>query len=298
MKKKLFFGFLALTTAGILTTSCSESEEEKTNNPITNPNNPSNPSNPNNPDNNRTFVHKVLIEDVTGTWCQWCPRVTYAIEKVLEHQTLGDKIIPVAIHSGDVMQINAGSRLDDFFQVDGYPFALINRSAKWSSPQNNKLAEVYNAINQAGSPVGISINSQLTNTGGTITANFKFNQGYENLKYHMFIIENGVVLSSSPQKNSTTFYGGSGNANSPSQHPDFVHNDVLRAVAGTTTGNELGTVTAGQEISKQGSVTYNLYQSDLSKVEVVVFVTDNSGKAVYNVQKAHANQNLTYQYIN
>ena len=37
--------------------------------------------------------------------------------------------------------------------------------------------------------------------------------------------------------------------------------------------------------------------NDLSKVEVVVFVTDNSGK-VLNVQKAKANETVDYQMMN
>lgn len=304
MKKRLLLGALLIASIGFTATSCSsDSEDTGTNTPITgDPGNGGGNNNGGDGNGGNTttmYQHKVLIEDVTGTWCQWCPRVTYAIEKVLEHQTLGNKIVPVAIHYGDAMQISAGQTLDSFFDVDGYPFALIDREAKWDSPQNNNLAQVYNKINQQGSPIGIKISSNLNTTGGTVTANFKFSQGYENLKYHIFVIENNVVLASSPQKNSTTFYGGNGDPQAPSTHPEFIHNDVLRAVSGTVTGNTLGTVTAGQELTKENqSVNYTLYNNDLSKVEIVVFVTDNTGKKVLNVQKAHANETLDYQILN
>ncbi|RRJ93173.1 hypothetical protein EG240_01500 [Paenimyroides tangerinum] len=287
MKKRILIGAFLAITLGFTSVSCSsdDSKESKT-------------VEPGNGNTSVKYQHKVLIEDVTGTWCQWCPRVTYSIEKALEHETLGNKIIPVAIHFGDQMQIPAGGTLDSFFDVQGYPFALISRSEEWRSPQNNNLAQVYNTIQKNGSTVGIKITSELTNTGGSVSASFKFSEGFSDLKYSIYVIENEVVLSSSPQKNSTTYYGGNGNPQAPSSHPEFIHNDVLRAVYGTATGNSLGNATAGQEISKSGqNVSYTLYNKDLSKVEVVVFVTDSTGK-VLNVQKAHANETVEYQILN
>jgi len=286
MKKRLLLGAFLAISLSFSTTSCSndDSKEDKT------------------VDGNSSakFQHKVLIEDATGTWCQYCPRVTYAIEKAKENATHGNKVVAVAIHSSpysqypDPMQIPAGVVIDNLFYnsygLTGYPFGLINRTAKWSGPENNNLAQVFNSLNLQGSPVGIKISSNLTNTGGTITANFKFAQEYENLKYTIYVIENGVVTPQSPQSNSTGFYGGQG--------ANFVHNDVLRAVSGTATGNTLGSVTANQEVSKTGqNVSYTLFNNDLTKVEVVVFVSDASGK-VLNVQSAHANETVDYQTLN
>lgn len=285
MKKKLLFGAFLALTLGFSSTSCSsdDSKETKTDEPT----------------NSTTYQHKVLIEDATGTWCQFCPRVTYAIQKAKENQNQGDKVIAVAIHKGvsqypDPMQIPAGVTLDNTFSqsygLTGYPFGLINRTEKWKSPENNNLAQVFNSINQKGSPVGIKISSNLNNTGGTISASFKFSKGYENLKYTIYVIENNVTTPQSPQSNSTGYYDGQG--------ANFVHNDVLRAVSGTATGNTLGNVTANQEITKgDQTVSYSLFNNDLEKVEVVVFVSDASGK-VLNVQSAHANTTVDYQLLN
>jgi hypothetical protein len=41
------------------------------------------------------FVQKVLIEDYTGTWCGYCPRVLNALDMVHAET---DDVIPVAIH--------------------------------------------------------------------------------------------------------------------------------------------------------------------------------------------------------
>ena len=302
MKKNALIALFAFAIAGFSLTSCSDSDDAPvTQDPIENPNPDPNPDpNPNpNPVTTR-YQHKVLIEDVTGTWCQYCPRVSYAIQQVKANEVHGDKVVPVAIHYSpyvqypDPMQISAGPILDELFSnsygLTGYPFGLINRTNKWTSPENNNLAQVFNAINQQGSSVGIKISSNLTTTGGTITADFNFSEGYQNLKYTIYVLEHNVITPDSPQSNSTGYFNGEG--------ANFVHNDVLRAVSGTVTGNTLGTVTAGQSITKDNqTVEYTLFNNDLSKVEVVVFVTDASGK-VLNVQVAPANTAIEYQMLN
>lgn len=301
MKKRILFGAFLAFTLSFSTISCSSDDSKEDKTVVVNPDDPNNPGNGGNNGNTSTkYQHKVLIEDATGTWCQYCPRVTYAIEKAKENATHGNKVVAVAIHHSsyqqypDPMQIEAANTLVSMFSskhgLTGFPFGLINRSNKWSVPENNNLAQVFNTLNQNGSSVGIKISSNLTNTGGTITADFKFSQGYEDLKYTIYVIENGIVTPQSPQSNSTGFYGGQG--------ANFVHNDVLRAVSGTATGNTLGTVTANQEVSKSGqNVSYTLFNNDLTKVEVVVFVSDASGK-VLNVQSAHANETVEYQILN
>lgn len=290
MKKRILFGAFLAFTLSFSTISCSSDDSKENKTVVVNPDDPNNPGD----DDTKTtkYQHKVLIEDHTGAWCGWCPRVSYSIEKVREHATLGDYIIPVAIHNGDVMQIPASASIRSLSSVNSYPTAIINRGNKWTTPENNNLAQVYNAIDKNGSNVGIKISSNLTNTGGTISTSFKFSKSYENLKYSIFVLENGIIKTDDPQENYTNFYDG------VDVIPNFVHNDVLIAISGTATGNTLGNVSANQEVSKgDQSVTYTLSNNNLEKVEVVVFITDNSGK-VLNVQKAHANETVEYQILN
>lgn len=237
------------------------------------------------------FVHKTLIEDMTGTWCQFCPNMTYAIERVKQNQQVGNQVIAVAVHRGvasypDPMQISASTSLYNLYVqkgLTGFPFGLINRTTKW----NQNPTAVVNSVKKDGVPIGIKIESNLTNTGGTVNASFKFGSGYEGLKYSIFVVENGVVTPQSPQQNSTNYYNGQG--------ANFVHNDVLRGVSGNALGNNLENVTSGQEVVKANqNVSYTLFNNDLSKVEVIVFVTDKDGN-VLNAQIAHANQTKDYE---
>ena len=48
----------------------------------------------------KNYTKRVLVEDYTGAWCGYCPRVAYKLEKAEE---LNPKVIGVGIHNGDAM---------------------------------------------------------------------------------------------------------------------------------------------------------------------------------------------------
>ena len=94
-----------------------------------------------------------MVEDYTGTWCGWCPRVSYAIE-LLEKET-NDAVI-VAAHQGDPMQFSQISALMSAFNVNSFPTAIINREQKWTSPQPNNVAQVTAKLAQT-AYIGLSL---------------------------------------------------------------------------------------------------------------------------------------------
>lgn len=67
--------------------------------------------------------HRPVMEEYTGTWCGWCPRGWFALEKLNEE--FGDDFIGIAYHSDDPMAID----MTDPVYVDGYPMATIDRGA-------------------------------------------------------------------------------------------------------------------------------------------------------------------------
>ena len=68
-----------------------------------------------------------VIEEYTGTWCGYCPAGIVGMEKA--ENTFGDKAVLMAVHKGDVMEI------DDYDDVDtptgGYPGAALNRETSF-----------------------------------------------------------------------------------------------------------------------------------------------------------------------
>lgn len=205
------------------------------------------------------FQHRVLIEDFTGAWCGWCPRVTFSIEEL--EKTNGDKIVPVALHNGDKFAFSPHERtlstaLWEKFGIPsnqrGYPFAVLNRSAEWEAASGNsmKTAQAL-ALAKTDSEVGIKISSNLTETSGKINVSFKFTEGVPtDLKYVVYVLQDGVVLK---QSNYTTNFGGKGNIT------DFVHNAIAKGINGDVMGTAIpaGKVVAGQEYSPEEiNVTY------------------------------------------
>ena len=66
-------------------------------------------------------VHRVLVEEYTGTWCGWCTRGLVAMEKLAE--AYGDDFIGVAYHNSDPMEI-----MTEYpSPVQGFPSAFVER---------------------------------------------------------------------------------------------------------------------------------------------------------------------------
>lgn len=68
-----------------------------------------------------TAQKNVLIEEATGTWCQYCPSGIYYIDSLV---TMYDNVIAVAIHTNDVMAVEEYFTASDFTQA---PEANIGR---------------------------------------------------------------------------------------------------------------------------------------------------------------------------
>ena len=74
------------------------------------------------------FDRRILIEDFTGAWCGYCPRMTNAIEAA---KTTSNNILVMAIHNGDIMATTYEAALRQKYGITGFPSALINRTGIW-----------------------------------------------------------------------------------------------------------------------------------------------------------------------
>ncbi len=221
-----------------------------------------------------SFAKKAVIEDYTGTWCGWCPRVAYAIEQV-EAQT--DKVFAVAAHIGDNMENTYSTSLNSSFAVTSYPTAYVNRSAKWIYPEPSNVSQATNQA-QGTATNGLSINSMLQGNTLNVIIGSGFAQVNNDVKMVVFVLEDGIVAS---QSNYTSYFGG---ANPVS---NFEHNHVLRHAA----TDVLGDVTDGSVGVHQTIFNISLPSSIANKdnIGVLVMLVDGTGKVVYNAQYAHVN---------
>jgi len=65
-----------------------------------------------------------LLEEYTGTWCQWCPRGYVALEKMAE--LYPEDFVALSYHNRDLMEFTRQYPSD----VQGFPSAFMDRSAQ------------------------------------------------------------------------------------------------------------------------------------------------------------------------
>ena len=226
------------------------------------------------------FNKRVLIEDFTGTWCGWCPRVSYGIEQV--NSQTSDAVV-VALHKSgsDPYIVNTAP-----YNVSGYPTANLNRTTLWNYPEPENVSQVVGLTNGVNPRLGLALSPTLNGNTLDIEVNVKFGFNFTNTKLVVYVLESGLIY---PQTNYTSYYGGG------STLPNFVHNHVLRSVLTNINGDAItGSTNSGDTYTKNFSVQLPSNISNSSNVSIVAFVVDASGKAL-NVRMAHFNDAQTYE---
>jgi len=231
------------------------------------------------------FVKRLLVEDYTGTWCGYCPRVAFAIEQL---HAQSENVVAVAIHRPSSNISSAvydpynydTTELEDLINVPGYPKGMLNRTIQWGFPEPDNIAQAV-ALTQGENPkLGLALQPVITGSSISLTVKTQFSKNFSNLKLVVYVLENGLVYA---QHNYTDYY------NSVDVIQNYVHNHVLRGCL---------TPLLGESINNNDSVLNGIYTktfnatlpanvTNINNVEFVAFIVDATGKAI-NVRKAAA----------
>lgn len=243
-----------------------------------------------NPSTIINFNKRVLVEDFTGAWCGYCPRVAYAIDQ-LNAQTAD--AVPVAIHRGnasganvDPFNFSGAVPLESQIGLSGYPTAQLNRTTRWTYPEPSNVQQALNLTTGTNPRLGLAMSSTTAGNNVALTVKVKFGDDFSNMKLVVYVLEDNLIYN---QTNYTTYYGGG------SIIYNFVHNNVLRAVLTNSILGEsiTGTTTSGSEYVKDFAYTIPAaYQSN--KLHFVAFVINSSNTTV-NVRDAAINVVQTYE---
>lgn len=232
-----------------------------------------------------SYVHRVLVEEYSGTWCGNCPQILYGVD-LLKQETTKAIVVGIHLFGGDPFISNAGNTLANKRSVNGVPTGRINRTADWTTPQYNYVKQVTNMLENA-SPVGIAINSSVTS--GTLHATVKVSYGGAvgaGTKLSVFIVEDNLVYS---QRNYySNLYGGAGVIN------NFKYDGVLRDIITSVDGDAIAN--SGSDITRNFSINVPSNVSNVSKTKLVAFITDANGKAI-NVVEAPIGANKDYEKL-
>jgi hypothetical protein len=232
------------------------------------------------------FNKRVLIEDFTGTWCQFCPRVSYAIEQV-KAQT--SDVVVTAIHRGsDPYNFTGATALENQIGLTGYPTAMLNRNTEWNYPEtsNASINQAVNLTSGVNPKLGVAMETTTSGNTSTVNVKVKFGKSFSNLKLVVYALEDNLIYN---QTNSTSYYGGA------NPIVGFEHDHVLRAVLSSSILGETitGSTNLNDEFSK--SFTYTIPGNvNASNVRFVAFVIDSSNKAL-NARQAGPNENQSFE---
>lgn len=232
------------------------------------------------------FNKRVLIEDFTGTWCGYCPRVAYAIDQV---NTQTSDAVVTAIHRGnDPYNFTGAGALENQIGLSGYPTAMLNRNTEWNYPETstNSINQAVNLTSGINPKIGVAMTTSTSGNTSNVQVKVKFGTNFSNLKLVVYAVEDNLIYN---QTNYTSYYGGG------SVISNFEHDHVLRAVLSSSILGEsiTGSTNLNDEFSK--TFTYTIPSNvNASNVRFVAFVIDSSNKAL-NSREAGANDNQSFE---
>ncbi len=180
---------------------------------------------------NAQVVKKVVLEDFTGAWCQWCPEGTGVSEALTAANPFN--FINVAPHSGDALECQDGADLDAALNVTAYPNGAVDRyqfSGQAKIPQGRGTwASSVATRKAAGAIVSIAFDNVQV-SGNTYTGNVKIKfvsapAAGVPVKVNVLALEDSIAAVGQYEQtnaSASTYQPG----NNPLQN--FYHNDVLR----------------------------------------------------------------------
>lgn len=260
---------------------------------------------------NRSFTHRVAVEEFTGTGCGWCPRGLVGMENL--RNQFGDLFVGIGIHqynSSDAMYIPNYPNLG----FEGAPSCMIDRLIETDpyygeSTVSYGIDQLFSAIQSMVSEVGVEVSGEWSADSTKITATALVEGLFDGSHYNveLSLIADGLTGTTTAWKQSNYYYQypanqlpadlvqfGSGGKYGKSSISGWVFNDVAIATSFNSTGrNNAPSVTINGAEKAISSCTLTMpTKAALKKaikndqIFVVALVTDEKGNVI-NSAKYH-----------
>ena len=234
----------------------------------------------------KTYKTNVLMEDITGTWCGWCPRPAFTLSEL---KKVNSQVIVVAVHGGSTEPMyypKLQELLNSFGNEGTYPWVQLNRKERWNEGQGTVP---ITSVAAKSSKVGLAIESSISERDLTVKLSAKFSEDFVDLKYVVYIIENDLIYD---QRNYADLgYG------SDDPLVGFEHDHVLRkALTSTPLGDDIdsGLTKKGSTFEKSLSYTIpDAYNKD--KMEIVAFIIKD--KSIVNARQSEFGKTQSFEEL-
>lgn len=233
----------------------------------------------------------VVIEEGTGTWCQWCPRGAVAMDYMVT--TYPTDFIGIAVHNGDPMTVTEYDNGADF---SGYPGSNVDRALLDQSVSQNSFVSYYNARKDLIVPAGISVSATGAGSNVSIVASATFRTPFAAANYRLgvIIVEDGVTGTTSGYNQANAYAGGANGAMggyeslpNPVPAAQMVYDHVGRALLGGyngQTGSVPTTITDGQVVNYTFNYTVPGTSNKANMHAVAVLIDQATGEIVNAAQ--------------
>lgn len=255
-------------------------------------------------------VQRVLIEEFTGSWCQFCPMGGYDMVKAIEQYP--DNVIGVAIHNKDAMTISEESLLTPVY-VGGFPNFTLNRTignvktgtvGSTGQPTQNIVASYIPSMIQNPASVEVTFKSVNYNTVTkkvTVELQAEFFAAMSgDIRFNLYFVEDSVTGTGTgyDQVNAYNTWDNNPFQGKGSPIKGFIHRHVLRKMLGGawgTSGSLPASVKAGDIKTYTYSETITTWKPDRVSMVAVVqkYDQDDTKRNILNV----AEERLTVRSV-
>lgn len=125
----------------------------------------------------RKYARNVVLEEVTGTWCGFCPRGFAAIDYMKENY--GTQFIPISIHTDDPMAFPNQRYAPLLVGLSTAPSGLINRNSSLYTSMDLAVVERFYKQEQASCIADISCTATYDASSDEVTVVTSTEFGYD-----------------------------------------------------------------------------------------------------------------------
>lgn len=239
------------------------------------------------------FDRKVVLEEGTGTWCGYCVRGIVGIREM--KALYPEAFIPIAIHNGDEMAVNAYQAIISQYMSQGLPGSAMNRKIILDP----NFDDIRSAFLDEFHPVDAGIEAEAVFTSDdrnsiSVKTKTTFGVSYDDANYRIAVVllENGVEGYAQSNYYSGGRYGEMGGFESLPSHVEMEMNEVARGIYKTAIGvrNSVPTtIEKGVAYDFEYTITETEYEAagvqDDANIEVVVMLIDMDTEEIINADK-------------
>ncbi len=120
------------------------------------------------------YDRNVVVEEGTGTWCGWCPAGMVMMDYI--KKTYPDRIMRIAVHSGDEMEASTYSEFVDDY-ISGFPCAIFNRSFQLTptvSDANSYVDDIFDSFTQHGAYCKVDFSGSVNSDKLVVNSSTRF----------------------------------------------------------------------------------------------------------------------------